>query len=144
MLGNRPGGFQNPSKIPKNIGSDLSYSGIYWKICWKFISPLFLLFIIILQMTEISEFTMGKVDKFLIPKKSRSDSKKSCDYNLKPVQYDGSVYTYPAWAHWTGLNFLDKNFVNLSIILTGQDESSRPPPCPAFPSGRSSLSSKQG
>merc|ERR1719192_1564336 len=53
-----------------------SRPGIYWKICWKFISPLFLLFIIILQMTEISEFTMGK--------------------------YDGSVYTYPAWAHWTG------------------------------------------
>ena len=27
------------------------------------------------------------------------------------------MYTYPAWAHWTGLNFLDKNFVNISIIL---------------------------
>jgi hypothetical protein len=53
-----------------------SRPGIYWKICWKFISPLFLLFIIILQMTEVSEFSMRK--------------------------YDGSVYTYPAWAHWTG------------------------------------------
>jgi len=53
-----------------------SRPGIYWKICWKFISPLFLLFIVILQMTEVSEFTMRK--------------------------YDGSVYTYPAWAHWTG------------------------------------------
>ena len=79
MLGSRPGGFQNPSQILENIGSDLSYSGIYWKICWKFISPLFLLFIIILQMTEISEFTMGKVRKIpirkKISKKSRTDSK---------------------------------------------------------------------
>ena len=34
---------------------------MYWKICWKFISPTFLLFIVILQMTEISEFKMTKV-----------------------------------------------------------------------------------
>jgi len=50
--------------------------GLYWKICWKFVSPCFLAFIIILQMTDISEFSIEK--------------------------YDGSIYTYPAAAHWTG------------------------------------------
>jgi len=50
--------------------------GLYWKICWKFVSPCFLAFIIILQMTDISEFSIEK--------------------------YDGSTYTYPAAAHWTG------------------------------------------
>merc|ERR1719225_2592273 len=51
--------------------------GLYWKICWKFVSPCFLAFIIILQMTDISEFSIEK--------------------------YDGSTYTYPAAAHWTGI-----------------------------------------
>jgi len=50
--------------------------GLYWKICWKFVSPCFLAFIIILQMTDISEFSIEK--------------------------YDGTTYTYPAAAHWTG------------------------------------------
>jgi solute carrier family 6 noradrenalin transporter-like protein 2 len=50
--------------------------GLYWKICWKFVSPCFLAFIIILQMTDVSEFTIEK--------------------------YDGTIYTYPAGAHWTG------------------------------------------
>jgi len=50
--------------------------GLYWRITWKFISPTFLAFIIILQMTDVSEF--------------------------KTEKYDGTIYTYPAWAHWTG------------------------------------------
>jgi len=50
--------------------------GLYWKICWKFVSPCFLAFIIILQMTDVSEFQIEK--------------------------YDGTIYTYPPGAHWTG------------------------------------------
>jgi len=65
----------------RNLSEDVyamlgSRPGLYWKICWKFISPTFLLLIVILQMTEVSEFKMTK--------------------------YDGTEYTYPAWAHWTG------------------------------------------
>jgi len=50
--------------------------GLYWRITWKFVSPAFLAFVIILQMTDVSEFSIEK--------------------------YDGTVYTYPAWAQWTG------------------------------------------
>jgi len=50
--------------------------GLYWRITWKFISPCFLAFIIILQMTDVSEF---KIEK-----------------------YDGTSYTYPPGAHWAG------------------------------------------
>ena len=50
--------------------------GLYWRITWKFISPCFLAFIIILQMTDVSEFTIEK--------------------------YDGTSYTYPPGAHWAG------------------------------------------
>jgi len=65
----------------KNFSDDV-YSmlghkpGLYWRICWKFISPCFLAFIIILQMTDVSEFVTEK--------------------------YDGTKYVYPAWAQWTG------------------------------------------
>jgi len=50
--------------------------GLYWRITWKFVSPAFLAFVIILQMTDVSEFSIEK--------------------------YDGTKYTYPAWAQWTG------------------------------------------
>jgi len=50
--------------------------GLYWRICWKFVSPSFLAFIIILTMTDVSEFEIEK--------------------------YDGAKYVYPAWAQWTG------------------------------------------
>jgi len=50
--------------------------GLYWRITWKFISPTFLFFIILLQMTDVSVFAMEK--------------------------YDGSLYIYPPGAHWAG------------------------------------------
>ena len=50
--------------------------GLYWRICWKFVSPSFLAFIIILTMTDVSSFEIEK--------------------------YDGAKYVYPAWAQWTG------------------------------------------
>jgi solute carrier family 6 noradrenalin transporter-like protein 2 len=50
--------------------------GIYWRFCWKFVSPLFLAFIIGMQMVDIRQLTMDR--------------------------YDGEVYHYPAAAQWAG------------------------------------------
>jgi len=50
--------------------------GLYWKLCWKFISPIFLFVVIIMQLSDTKQFTITK--------------------------YDGSPYHYPVWAHWLG------------------------------------------
>ncbi|XP_023333623.1 sodium-dependent dopamine transporter isoform X2 [Eurytemora carolleeae] len=50
--------------------------GIYWRICWKFISPCVLAGIIAIHMVDYGPFEME--------------------------MYDGTVYKYPAGAQWAG------------------------------------------
>jgi len=64
-----------------NFGNDIKAMlghrpGLYWRICWKFISPLVLAGIIAIHMLDYGAFEME--------------------------MYDGSKYLYPAGAQWTG------------------------------------------
>jgi len=50
--------------------------GVYWRVCWKFISPCLLLGIIVVHLVDIEPLSIEL--------------------------YDGRVYYYPAYAQWAG------------------------------------------